>query len=274
MRSSASIYRIEPTICCPSCLRPRSSVPVLAQDRAGQSVRSAFIRAKKIEREYGRRLRSVARHVGDLIRGFDLADLTLTGTIRAALDRYANTLRPWAEAVGNRMVTEVAQRDERSWFRVANQMGESLRKEITEAPIGDVVRARQAEQVKLITSLPTEAAERVQHMTREGIIKGWRADQIAAEIMRTGEVTKSRAGLIARTEVGRTSTLLTQARAEHVGSEGYLWVTAGDSDVRASHKAMSGKFVRWDAPPTLDDLTGHAGALPNCRCFCEPVIPD
>jgi SPP1 gp7 family putative phage head morphogenesis protein len=216
----------------------------------------------------------VARHVGDLVRGFDLENLTLTGTIGRALERYAETLKPWAEAVGNRMVAEVAARDERSWFRVAEQMGNALRKEIAEAPIGQVMRARQDEQVRLITSLPREAAERVHAMTREGITKGWRADQISAEIMKTGEVTKSRADLIARTEVGRTSTLLTQARAEHVGSEGYNWRTAGDSDVRPSHKAMNGKFVLWTAPPTLDGLTGHAGAVPNCRCFPEPVLPD
>lgn len=172
------------------------------------------------------------------------------------------------------MVTEVARRDERSWFAQADRMGRALRDEIASAPIGEVMREQQAEQVRLITSLPTEAAQRVGEMTREGIAKGWRADQISAEIMKTGEVTKSRADLIARTEVGRTSTLLTQARAEHVGSEGYKWITAGDSDVRASHKAMNGKFVQWDSPPTLDGLTGHAGALPNCRCYCEPVLPD
>lgn len=243
-------------------------------DRAPPSARSAFIRAKKVERGYSRRLLSVARHVGDLIRGFNLDAPGISDTIRAALDRYSHFLRPWAESVGSRMVAEVAQRDERSWFRVANQMGETLRREIASAPIGNVIRERQVEQVRLITSLPLEAAERVQHMTREGIVKGWRADQIADEIMKTGEVTKSRAMLIARTETGRTSTLLTQARAEHVGSEGYFWRTADDSDVRPSHKAMAGKFVAWNAPPTLDGLTGHAGAIPNCRCFCEPVIPD
>lgn len=243
-------------------------------DRAPPSARSAFIRAKKVEREYARRLVSVARHVGELIRGFDLTAPFASDKIRSALDRYGLFLRPWAESVGNRMVAEVAQRDERSWFKVANQMGETLRREIASAPIGDVIRERQAEQVRLITSLPLEAAERVQHMNREGIVKGWRADQIADEIMKTSDVTRSRAELIARTETGRTSTLLTQARAEHVGSEGYLWQTADDIDVRPSHKAMNGKFVAWGSPPTLDGLTGHAGALPNCRCYCEPVLPD
>ena len=232
------------------------------------------MRAKKIERESVRRLRSVAKHVADLVRGFDLEDLAVAPAIQSALDRYASTIRPWAESVGRRMVTEVAQRDERSWFKIADRMGTALRQEIAAAPVGEAMRARQAEQVRLITSLPTEAAERVHAMAREAIVKGWRSDQIAAEILKTGEVTKSRAELIAMTEVGRTSTLLTQARAEHVGSEGYIWRTVGDSDVRPSHRKMEGKFVRWDSPPTLDNLTGHAGAVPRCRCYPEPVLPD
>jgi hypothetical protein len=28
---------------------------------------------------------------------------------------------------------------------------------------------------------------------------------------------------------------------------------------------MKDKFVRWDDPPTLDGMTGHAGCLPNCN---------
>src|SRR6185437_1153848 len=96
---------------------------------------------------------------------------------------------------------------------------------------------------------------------------------IVPEIMRGGEVSKSKATLIARTETGRALTALTQARAETVGSTSYVWRTVKDSDVRLSHKQMEGKVVDWDSPPTLDGLTGHAGSLPNCRCFAEPIIP-
>lgn len=131
-----------------------------------------------------------------------------------------------------------------------------------------------ADQVTLIKSLPLEAAERVHRLAIEGIETGGRASSLAAEIMRTGEVTQSRATLIARTETGRVSTVLTQVRAEHIGSPGYTWRTVGDSDVRPSHRAMDRQFVPWGKPPTLDGLTGHAGAIPNCRCYCEPVIPD
>ena len=89
-----------------------------------------------------------------------------------------------------------------------------------------------------------------------------------------GYVTKARARLSARTAGARTAMELTKARAQSVGSEGYIWRTVRDSDVRPSHKGMEGKFVRWDDPPTLDNLTGHAGGLPNCRCYAEPIIPD
>jgi uncharacterized protein with gpF-like domain len=45
--------------------------------------------------------------------------------------------------------------------------------------------------------------------------------------------------------------------------------------VRESHKAMNGKFVRWDSPPTLSDgTTTHAGQIYNCRCYPDPVLPE
>ncbi|WP_083935993.1 phage minor head protein [Methylobacterium sp. B1] len=265
-------YRLSTAHACPACLRPRS----LTTDEARPiGARSAFIRAQKVERTYVTQLRKIARHVGDIVRGFDVQDLPAAQRVQALLDRYATTLAPWAEAVAKRMVTEVAARDERAWFRVAQMMGTGLKREIAQAPTGAVMRARMAEQVTLITSLPTEAGQRVHDLTIAGISEGRRAADIAAEIQRTGEVTESRAMLIARTEVSRTATELTKARAEHIGSTHFIWRTAGDSDVRATHKALNGQTFRWDEPPECDP--GHhalPGGIWNCRCYAEPVIPD
>jgi SPP1 gp7 family putative phage head morphogenesis protein len=153
-------------------------------------------------------------------------------------------------------------------------MSRALRQEIREAPTGQLMQQLLREQVELIKSLPIEAAQRVHQLTMELVSSGGRAAEIVPMILASGDVTISRANTIARTEVGRTATGLTQARAVFVGSEGYQWLTARDRDVRASHRKMEGKFVRWDDPPTLDGLTGHAGALPNCRCTPLPVVPD
>lgn len=247
--------------------------PCVAMDKL--SPQSAFIRARKVEVSYARQLRKLARQIGDLIAGmWRPDDPAVVDEIDKILDHYAKTIEPWAEAVGSRMIHEVAARDRSAWMTTAARMGRLLHREIDYAPVGHVMRSRLADQVGLITSLPTEAAKRVHKLTLEGITQGTRASEIAKEIMRSGEVTKSRATLIARTEVGRTSTELTKARAEGIGSTGYVWRTAEDSDVRPSHRKMNGRYVEWNDPPTLDGMIGHAGSLPNCRCYAEPVIPE
>src|SRR6185437_3394485 len=141
-----------------------------------------------------------------------------------------------------------------------------LREELQKAPIGQIMRRWMNEQVTLIKSLPLEAGKRVHNLATEALIDSTRASEIAKEIARSGEVSESRAMTIARTEVGRANVMLTKARAEYIGSEGYVWRTAHDGQVRPSHRKMDGKVVQWGNPPTLDGLTGHAGALPNCRC--------
>lgn len=241
-------------------------------DRRATGERS-FTQARKAERFYGAQLRKIAAHIGELVRGSPPPDILAAAALGDRLKKYAEILRPWAGSVAERMLADVSRRDREIWRSRSGEMASLLRRELDTAPTGAAMRRLMGEQVQLITSLPTEAAERVHRLTREALLNSTRAGQIAQEIARTGEVTKSRATLIARTEVGRAQTLLTQVRAEHIGSEGYVWRTAHDGDVRPSHRAMEGKFVAWGRPPTLDGLTGHAGALPNCRCFCEPVIP-
>ncbi|MNT45662.1 Phage Mu protein F like protein [compost metagenome] len=183
-------------------------------------------------------------------------------------------LESWAVQTASNMLMDVALRDEKTWKEHARDLSRGLREEIKTAPTGKVMQQMLSEQVDLIKSIPREAAERVHRLTLEGIENSTRASEISKEIQRSGEVAKSRADLIARTEVSRTASTLTQARAQHIGSDGYIWRTSGDSDVRHSHKVMEGKFVRWDEPPTLDGMRGHAGCFPNCRCYPEPVIPE
>lgn len=246
----------------------------LAFDK-GPSPRSAFVRARKAEAQYARQLRKLAKHIGDLVTGmWTPGDVGVAEQISEALHRYARVIEPWAHSVANRMLADVAARDRKAWKTVSAEMGHRLRHEIDTAPTGALMKQRLAEQVSLITSLPTDAAARVHKLTLEGITNGARASQIATEIMRSSDVSRARANLIARTEVSRTATALVEARAAHVGSKGYVWRTAHDSDVRESHRRMEGKFVAWDDPPTLDGMRGHAGALPNCRCHPEPVIPE
>lgn len=238
--------------------------------------KTKFKRSIKVENDYGRALRRISDKVGAIVDGFDPLDPEQMSAAERLLRQYAELIRPWARAVSSRMLTEVSRRDAREWNKVSKTMSAEIKREIHRSnPTGRLLRALLDENVSLIQSIPLDAAKRVHRLTLRGLETGVRASEIASEIRRSGKVSSSRAMLIARTEVARTSSLLTESRAKQIGSEGYIWRTSRDEDVRHSHHLMEGKFVRWDSPPTLSDgTTTHAGQIYNCRCYPEPVIPD
>lgn len=211
--------------------------------------------------------------MGAIINGYPAGDPNADPLITQHLTQYADEITEWARATAWRMIREVSHADLKGWAERTKEMSRQLQYELRHTDVGLQQRLLLMDQVDLIQSLPLEAAQRVHRLTLEGIVDGTRANEVAKEIMRSGEVTASRAQLIARTEVSRTASTLLEARARAIGSEGYYWQTSGDGAVRKSHKAMNKKFVRWDDPPTLDKLTGHAGCLPNCRCWEDPQIP-
>jgi SPP1 gp7 family putative phage head morphogenesis protein len=233
--------------------------------------------AKRAERIYSSQLRQLAGHVGQIIKGFPLSDPSSVPMLTDMLRRYAESLTPWASATAAKMLEEVNQKDAAAWRATSEELSVGVAREIRETPVGDVFLKLQAEQVEIIKSIPIEAAQRVHELTIKGLEDSTRAKEIAAEIMRSGDVAKSRAMTIARTEVARASSNFTQARAEAIGSTHYIWRTSHDGDVRSDHKALDGKAFAWSDPPIADKRSGaraHPGCIYNCRCFAEPIIKD
>jgi SPP1 gp7 family putative phage head morphogenesis protein len=256
--------------------------PQLVRDRARPETpreRRYFSLVRRSERAYSSQLTKIARAVGGLVEGLQRdaeISLELTRQIDLALGRYAELITPWARAVSRAMLVDVSRRNERAWERHTESMGAILKREIRTAPEGETLRRLQEIQVGLITSLPRQAAERVSKLAIEALEHSGRSGDLKKEILRTGSVTESRAQLIARTEVGRAQSNLTEARARHVGSEEYIWRTVGDHDVRPSHKVLEGTTHRWDEPPLCDppDHHAHPGCIWNCRCYAEPILPE
>lgn len=238
---------------------------------------SPFQKSKGPTTIYERALRGVARECGKLITGYlsaDPLDPTTEASLSQALNSYSSLIGPWCLHLVNNIIRAVDNQDKFAWRQHSQNMSVALRKELENAPIGPVFAEIMKQNVLLIKSIPLQAAQRVHKLVQENMMQSARSSEIAKKIMETESVTRSRATLIARTEISKASTALTRSRASHVGSEGYLWRTAGDLIVRTSHRKMSNKFVKWEEPPTLDKMTGHAGEFPNCRCYCEPVIPE
>lgn len=230
--------------------------------------RSPFTPSRAAELAYERQLRSVAGQVAAILqaapRPEDAEDL---------LRKYADLLDPWARQSAADMVMGVRRKNDQAWRAMANRMGLDMRMFLAGDPLGQAVAERIDENARLIRTIVTGAADKVSALAREGLVTGRRADDMVQDIARVGEVSLNRARVIAHTEVSKASSALTRARAQSVGSEGYIWRTARDGDTRPSHRAMEGKFVPWDRPVPLDKMIGHAGEFPWCRCYPEPVIP-
>jgi len=226
---------------------------------------------------YERQLRRLAETVGNLIAGAKPLDPANVPTINQMLRAYADALTPWATATAAQMVESVNNRDLAGWKQVSTEMSKELQRQIQSAPVGETLRQLMAEQVTLIKSIPLDAGQRLHELTIKSLEDSTRAKEIAAEIMRSGEVAKSRATLIARTEVARTSSNLTEARATAIGSTHYVWRTSHDSTVRPDHKVLNGKVFAWKDPPVADQHSGaraNPGCIYNCRCFAEPILSE
>lgn len=188
---------------------------------------------------------------------------------------YSEIISDWSHMVANKMFSQVEREEWGQWMDVSQEISFELRRVMETTAVGSVAKDIVYRQVNLMKSLPIEAAGRVREIQNRAIhatITGERPDQLYAMIMQSGDVAASRARMIARTEIGRATGALTQSRAQSIGSEGYHWRIEGVG-TRPSHRRMKDKFVRWNNPPTLDGMTGHAGCLPNCQCWMEVDVP-
>lgn len=261
---------------------PKKKIPPIKRE-AGSPFQNKPI--KGVTLSYERALRAIAKNIGRLIEpytGSEPLDPTDGQSLVQILKSYSELLGPWALHLVTNVFRSVDDADRSAWRDHSKNMSLALRKEINEAPTGITLREIMNQNVVLIKSIPLQAAERVYGLIQENIMKSRRADEIAKMIMETESVTKNRATLIARTEISKASTALTQARALHVGSAGYIWRTSGDMIVRKSHRKLNGVFCKWSEPPLINEGTDEKpnmiahgpGEIWNCRCWPDVILSE
>ena len=185
-----------------------------------------------------------------------------------------------------RMVTPLSVDNMRTWRQAARKStkGKFLYRVLMEEldqGIGHVINNQVISNASLIRTLPNDVAQKVTKNIAEEVLKGERARSIEQIIRQeTDKHSRASARLIARTEVSKTQSALTQARSEQIDLRWYVWRTALDGDrVRKSHRLMEGVLVNWKDPPSPEELAGekssghyHAGNIYNCRCYPEPLL--
>jgi SPP1 gp7 family putative phage head morphogenesis protein len=160
----------------------------------------------------------------------------------------------------------------------------------TEPKLRGVLAEAAKENVKLIKTIPERYFGAIETQVSEGIELGLRheeiADRLRANFASNLEGTElaianNRAAFIARDQVGKVFSKVTESRQRDLGITKYRWQTVEDSRVRGdpdgkypkakpSHFARNGKVFSWDDPPE----GGHPGEAFLCRCISSPVLDE
>lgn len=126
------------------------------------------------------------------------------------------------------------------------------------------------ENVSLIKSIKDKSLSTLETSLQRDIRKGTRVEDIRKNIQEVFDVTKSRAKLIARDQIGKLNGELTQLRQQEAGIKSYIWRTALDERVREEHAEREGEKFYWSDPPE----GGHPGEDYQCRCYAEPNFEE
>lgn len=198
----------------------------------------------------------------------------------------SNAYKDYIRLAVTNMITGVANQNYKTWRQASQKAmkGQLLYKGLLqemEKGLGKTINDMIEDNARLISTLPTDVADKVAKNIAALSYKGLRSSEIAKIIRQeTDKHSRASAKLIARTEVSKATTALTQARSQEIGVNWYCWRTALDGPrVRKSHRNMEDVFVNWSDPPSPEALVGeksvgyyHAGNIWNCRCYPEPIM--
>lgn len=172
----------------------------------------------------------------------------------------------------------------------------------------EVFRQWALENYTLLRRYGTDFIARINEIVSRGVRAGISVKDIMKEIKNAKNMTKNKAKLLARDQVGKLTGELTKRRQTEAGINYYRWSTAKDERVRGrpggrypkaipSHWAMEGKLCRWDDDSVYADMSDvikdkkgnvkinwkkRTGKMPKatpgeqilCRCTAIPFMID
>ena len=131
------------------------------------------------------------------------------------------------------------------------------------------------ENIGLISTLPQDSLGEMKEIVKRGFSEGTITTEIAKELQNKYNITKRHARLIARDQIGKLYSKISQKQQTDAGCTQYTWSTSQDSRVRDSHRHLNRTTQNWDSPPIVDERTGrrcHPGEDYQCRCVALPVF--
>ncbi|KAA6459652.1 hypothetical protein DYQ86_16160 [Acidobacteria bacterium AB60] len=245
--------------------------------------RDPFAASRRIEAAFEREIRQMLREALPKKR----ADQSFEEWIAELQAMSRDTMfRPAAQNIARRMVSRMnainlkAWQDAARWSSHNRLMYRLLQREMA-GPIGQRFNSIIAQNAELISSVPAEVAQRLSARLARAQQRSVRYETMAAQMrVEFPRLTDWRIRVIARTEVAKASTALTEVRSQSIGINWFVWRTSKDGAVRLSHRNLEGVLMSWDDPPSPEQLVGQHSTLghylpgncPNCRCTPFPLM--
>ncbi len=220
---------------------------------------------KVVENRYVLRLRSIMRQVHEEV---------LKSALRQ--DSYTKN-KPHFQAVGVRVQLAVRKAVGPAFDDMAKGVMRANRLALqginyNDMRIGAQVAAIREENIHLIVNATEEYLQQIEDVLEDPENLGLRHEDLAKQLARRGEVSESRAELIARDQTLKTNAKVNELRQTNAGIEKYIWSSSHDERVREEHRELDGKTFRWDDPDQGDE--GDPPGVPIlCRCCAIPVMP-
>lgn len=126
------------------------------------------------------------------------------------------------------------------------------------------------ENVVLIRNLHGGTLDKLEALIHRGISTGMSHEEIGELISKRFGIAERGARFIARDQVARLNSKVTELRHAELGIREFDWWSMQDGRVRRLHRAHHGRRFAYHDPPSIG-LPGNTSDGPACRCGQRPV---
>lgn len=196
-------------------------------------------------------------------------------SVQTELERSFPTeiLQQWARS----MISHVNARSKKSLIKHAGKADLEIAPLLNDKGMDPYFKNIIDENVGLIRSISYYRLTSFKNGIVYAITNDMPQDQLRKMIQGNYRVTKGKAAMLARDQVGKLNGRLNQYRQQQLGGTRYKWRGSNDSRERPDHVLLNGTTQRWDKPPITDSRTkarNHPGEDYQCRCHAEMIIED
>ena len=250
--------------------------PILESRAARKNYRQGLFRLNQVMKQQTDR-------ISELIRLGRPASEILA-EIEISLEQANNVAASGAEGVAADFVQAVQADNKRKFENLVKNALSVDGATILDSPATQqVILDSTAENVELITSIPTEHFDRVSKAVLDNF-RGVSFEKggLTNRLKKIGSISDRRAKFIARDQTAKLVGTLNEARQVDAGITEYIWRNMRDvrvvgnpgglypkgNRVHNDHWTREGERFSWKKPPP----DGHPGQPINCRCRAEPYI--